>query len=167
MKKILTVCLALICLTLCACTPKKQYVDNVASSALADNVIAAIGASEDYMSADADHYDFYFGESSASASVLDHALVFSRAETDVNEFGIFRVKSEADVTGVRDMVQAYLDDQTANLRSFAANYSPTDMAKIDNAGVEVYGCYVVYYILGAEEEATALDAIKKSIAVNQ
>ena len=113
MKKILTVCLALICLTLCACTPKKQYVDNVASSALADNVIAAIGASEDYMSADADHYDFYFGESSASASVLDHALIFSRAETDVNEFGIFRVKSEGYTTVAR--VDCILTDDFENM----------------------------------------------------
>jgi hypothetical protein len=93
--------------------------------------------------------------------------MFSRAETDVNEFGIFRAETTADATAVREMVQTYLDDQTANLRSFAANYSPDDMAKIDNAGIEVYGCYVVYYILDAEDEAAVLNAIKQKIIVEK
>ena len=167
MKRIILVMLALLCLALCACTPKNQYADNVAPKQLADNVVAAIGKSEDYMSADADHYDFYFGESEAAAYVLDYALMFSRAETDVNEYGIFRVRSEADVAAVRDMVQSYLDDQTVNLRSFAANYSPADLAKIDNAGIEVYGCYVVYYILDAEDEATALSEIQSSLLLQK
>ena len=85
-------------------------------------------------------------------------------ETDVNEIGVFRASSEQDVEAVRAMVQAYLDDQTVNLRSFAANYSHADMAKIDNAGVEIYGVYVVYYILDAEAETTALDAVKGLLA---
>ena len=167
MKRIMLVLLALLCLALCACTPKNQYVDNVASGQIADSVVAAIGKSEDYMSADADHYDFYFGESEAYAKVVDCAIMFSRAETDVNEFGIFRTKSASDTGAVRDMVQNYLDDQTANLRSFAANYSPEDMAKIDNAGIEVYGCYVVYYILDAEDEASALADIQSSLLLQK
>ncbi len=167
MKRIMLVVLALLCLTLCACTPKNQYANNVTPSDLADKSVAAIGVSEDYMSADADHYDFYFGESEAYAKVVDCTIMFSRAETDVNEFGVFRAKTESDTTAVCEMVQAYLDDQTANLRSFAANYSPDDMAKIDNAGIEVYGCYVVYYILGAEDETTALNALKQEITAKE
>ena len=30
-----------------------------------------------------------------------------------------------------------------------------------NAGIEVYGVYVVYYILDAESETAALDAVKQ------
>jgi hypothetical protein len=167
MKRIMLVLLALLCLTLCACTPKNQYVDNVLPSALANNIVAEIGTSEDYMSADVDHYEFYFGEHKANAKVVDCAIMFSRAETDVNEFGIFRAETTADATAVREMVQTYLNDQTANLRSFAANYSPDDMAKIDNAGIEVYGCYVVYYILDAEDETAVLNAIKQKIIVEK
>jgi hypothetical protein len=82
-------------------------------------------------------------------------------ETDVNEVGVFRASSEQDAEAVRAMVQTYLEEQTTNLRSFAANYSPADIAKIDNAGIEVYGVYVVYYILDAESETAALDAVKQ------
>ena len=156
--------LALMCLLLCACGDKSAYADDVASNQVADAMVSAIGAAEDYMSGDADLYDFYFGEQEAYAKVKDCKILFSRLETDVNEIGVFRASSEQDVEAVRAMVQAYLDDQTVNLRSFAANYSHADMAKIDNAGVEIYGVYVVYYILDAEAETTALDAVKGLLA---
>lgn len=161
MKKLLIFALALLCLLLCACGDKSAYVNDVASNQVADAMVTAIGTAEDYMSGDADLYDFYFGEQEAYAKVKDCNILFSRLETDVNEIGVFRASSEQDVEAVRAMVQAYLNDQTSNLRSFAANYSPADMAKIDNAGVEVYGVYVVYYILDAEDETAALDAIKE------
>ncbi len=167
MKKILIVVLALVCLALCACGDKSAYASDVASDKVADDMVSAIGQADDYMSGDADLYEFYFGEQEAYAKVKDCKILFSRVETDVDELGVFRAASEQDAAAVRAMVQKYLDDQTANLRSFAANYSPEDMAKIDNAGIEVYGCYVVYYILDAEDETAALSAVKQAIALDK
>ena len=161
MKRMLIFALALVCLMLAACGNKSVYVSDVASNQVADRMAAAIGATEDYMSGDADLYEFYFGGQDAYAKVEDCKILFSRLETDVNEVGVFRASSEQDAEAVRAMVQTYLDEQTANLRSFAANYSPADIAKIDNAGIEVYGVYVVYYILDAEDETAALGAVKQ------
>lgn len=163
MKKVLITTLALFCLALTACSPQKRYDHDADADDVAERMVAAIGSRADYMSADDDHYEFYFGDNAAFLLVEDAEMVFSRLETDVNELGVFCVNFEQNVAAVRDMVQRYLDDQTANLRSFAANYSPEDMAKIDNAGIEVYGRYVVYYILDAEDEAAALDAVKRMI----
>ena len=161
MKRMLIFALALICLMLASCGNKSVYVSDVASSQVADRMAAAIGATEDYMSGDADLYEFYFGDQGSFAKVEDCKILFSRLETDVNEVGVFRASSEQDAEAVRAMVQTYLDEQTANLRSFAANYSPADIAKIDNAGIDVYGVYVVYYILDAEDETAALGAVKQ------
>ena len=161
MKRMLIFALALVCLMLASCGSKGVYVSDLASNQVADSMVAAIGTAEDYMSGDTDLYEFYFGGQDAYAKVEDCKMLFSRLETDVNEIGVFRASSEQDVEAVRAMVQTYLNDQTANLRSFAANYSPADMAKIDNAGIEVYGVYVVYYILDAEDEVAALDAVKQ------
>ena len=160
MKRILSLAIAVLCLMLCACGSKVNYVSDVTSDKVANAMASAIGKSEDYMGGDTDLYEFYFGGQETYAKVKDCKILFSRLETDVNEMGVFRAASEQDVAAVRAMVQGYLDEQTATLRSFAANYSPEDMAKIDNAGIDVYGVYVVYYILDAEHEAEALDAVK-------
>ena len=71
MKKLLIFMLALMCLLLCACGDKSAYADDVASNQVADAMVSAIGAAEDYMSGDADLYDFYFGEQEAYAKVKD------------------------------------------------------------------------------------------------
>lgn len=160
MKKIWIAGLLCLCLLLGACGGKNVYTSDVAADKVADGMVTAIGQPDDYMGGDADLYEFYFGDKEAYAKVKDCKILFSRVETDVNEVGVFRASSEQDAEAVRAMVQTYLNEQTANLRSFAANYSPADLAKIDNAGIEVYGVYVVYYILDAEDETASLDAVK-------
>jgi hypothetical protein len=126
-----------------------------------------MGDSAEYLSADEDHYDFYFEKEQAFDEVADCYVVFHRETTNVNELGIFRADDEEDVAAVRDMVESYLNDQTENLRSFAANYSPKDMEKIEGAGVQVYGTYVIYYILDDEDAASALEAVRRAITVNE
>lgn len=162
-KRTITTILLLLCLTLAACAPARNDTRtfgavDVDPEDVAQRMVTAIGGQGTYMEADDDLYDFYFGESEAYPLLDDACMIFAREETDVSEFGVFAAERKEDAQAVRDMVQAYLDDRTATLRSFAANYSPQDLAKIDNAGISIYGRYVVYYILDDVDQTAALDA---------
>jgi hypothetical protein len=59
------------------------------------------------------------------------------------------------------MVERYLNDRTEGLRTFAANYSPEELAKIDNASISTYGRYVVYDILDEADRTAALGTVEK------
>ncbi|MBE6620819.1 MAG: DUF4358 domain-containing protein [Ruminococcaceae bacterium] len=166
MKRLITWMLAGV-LFVTGCAPRVAYSDTVACSRLVTTALQAMGDPAEYLSADEDHYDFYFGGQEGFGEVEDVQVVFHRETTNVNELGVFRADDEEDVAAVRGMVEQYLHDQVENLRSFAANYSPKDMEKIEGAGVRVYGTYVVYYILNDEDAASALEAVKQAIIVNE
>ena len=155
-----------LCIMLSACSPIRQDTriytlrDDVDADDIAARMTAAIDGQGAYMEADDDVYDFYFGQSEAYPLLDDACMMFSRKETDVGEFGVFEAEREQDVKSVYAMVQKYFDDRTEGLRALAANYSPEDLQKIDNAGIRVYGRYVVYYILDEADKTAALDAVE-------
>ena len=161
LKRTIPTLLLLACLV--SCTAVRAYTDDVDAENVAEHMIAALGAQDTFMEADDDLYDYYFGEHAAYHLVDDASMMFSREETDVSELGVFEAEREADVPAVRDMVKAYLDDRTATLRAFAANYSSEDLQTIDHAGIQVYGRYVVYYILSEADQAVALEAAENML----
>ena len=158
-----TITALLLLLSLTSCTAVRAYTADVDAEDVAERMIAALGAQDTFMEADHDLYDYYFGKHAAYRLVDDASMMFSRTETDVSELGVFEAERVADVPAVQDMVKAYLDDRTATLRAFAANYSPEDMQKIDHAGIRVYGRYVVYYILDESGAAAALAAAESML----
>ena len=166
MKRVMTCMLAGL-LLVTGCVPRVTYSDTVACARLVTIALQEMENAEDYLPADEDHFAFYFGGQEAFDEVEDAQVVFHREATNVNELGIFRADDEEDVTAVRDMVEKYLHDQVENLRSFAANYSPRDMEKIESAGVRVYGTYVVYYILDDGDATRTLEAIRQAITENE
>jgi hypothetical protein len=168
-KKMLIVMLVLLCLALAACSPTRPdtksvtFRDDVDPDEVVARMVDAIGGQGMYMEGDDDLYDLYFGESEGYSLLDDACMMFAREETNVSELGVFQVEREEDVQAVRDMVRKYFDDRTEGLRAFAANYSPEDLAKIDNAGIAIYGQYVVYYILDEADRAAALDAAENML----
>ena len=138
-------------LALVGCAKRVTYNNSVLSASLVEQAISSMGQAEDYLMADEDHYDFYFGVEDAMDEVEDCCIAYHRETTNVGELGVFRAEDEEDVPAVRAMVQRYLDGQVENLRAFAANYSPRDMEKIEGASVRVLGTYVVYYILDEDD----------------
>lgn len=166
MKRIMT-CLLAGLLLVTGCAPRVTYSDTVACARLVTIALQTMGDAEDYLPADEDHFAFYFGGQEAFDEVEDARVVFHRETTNVNELGVFRADDEENVTAVREMVEEYLDGQVENLRSFAANYSPWDMEKIEGAGVRVYGTYVVYYILDDGDATRALEAVRQAITENE
>ena len=164
MKKLWIVALLLV-LTVgavaCAATP--TYVDHVSAESVAMSALAAFDAFADYIDGTANNYPFYFGDTAADACINDRAMMYHKEDKNVNELGVLRLGSEKDAATVRAAVEDYLAGQCDYLRGFAQNYSPADMEKIDNAGVEVIGCYVVYYILSPDDEASALAAVRATV----
>lgn len=146
-----------VCVVACSST---TYRDDVAAETLSHAALAALGDVDAYMDGTADYFAFYFEGNEGAELVTECKLMFHREETNVNELGVLRVASEQDAQDVAELASAYLSDQTDYLRSFAANYSPADMDKIDNADVMVLGNYVIYYILSPTDEQAVLDAVR-------
>lgn len=159
---------ALLCLFMClgavACG-KTKYADDVAAAKVAETAIEAIGSTDDYIDGTADYFSFYFEGEQGAELVTDCRFMFHAETTDVNEVGVLRVASAKDASAVEQLARNYLAEQTVYLRSFAQNYSPEDMTKIDNADVEIIGCYVIYYILSPEDEASALNAVREALTL--
>ena len=163
MRKIAVVALCLLmCASFFACTT--SYRTTLSAAEVSATAIEALGASSDYMDGTRDNFDFYFAGNEGADLVTDCSLMFHEAETNVNEIGILRVASTKDAAAVEALTRSYLGDRVDDLRSFAANYSQGDMAKLDNADVVVKGTYVIYFILSAEDESVALSAIEKLLA---
>ncbi len=155
----------LCCILMIGCQSKPVYADDVSAQTVAHAAVDAIGSIDDYMDGTSNYYSYYFENEQAAALVDDCRLMFHKVETNVNELGVFRVANGGDTAAVEQMVQNYLEEQTEYLRSFAKNYSPEDMTKIDNADVKVMGCYVICYILTPEDEVTMLNAVRQVLAV--
>ena len=161
MKKILICVLAVLtCMSAFSCSSSPAYSDGVPVGQLTDAALNAVGSAEEYMDGTDNYFSFYFEGKRGAESISESRMMFHKQETNVNELGIFRADSAKSADAVKALVQSYLDEQTDYLRSFAQNYSPADLQKIDNADVTVMGCYVVYYILSPEDETKALDAVK-------
>ena len=160
MKKFLIyLVVALCCLGVAGCRATPAYADDVSAQAVAQAAMDTIGSSDDYMDGTSNYFSYYFEGEQAAALVDDCRLMFHRVETNVNEIGVFHVTDKQRTAEVEQMVHKYLEQQTKYLRSFAANYSPKDITKIDNAGVRVLGNYVISYILTPEDEQTVLGAV--------
>ena len=67
-------------------------------------------------------------------------------------FGIFKAGENMPVSEVEATVQAYLD---LKLRSWMDEYMPEEKYKVEDAECKVFGDYVMYCILSAEDASTA------------
>lgn len=163
MKKTLILMLCvLLCLSAVGCA--RSYSSTVPTSKVVATALDALGDSASYIDGTTNYFEFYFAGNEGADKVTECSMMFHDLETNVNEFGVFRVASTKDVAAVESLVRSYLNDQIDDLRSFAANYSPEDMAKIDNADVTTMGTYVIYYILSPEDENAVLTAVEDLLA---
>ena len=151
---------ALCGLAVVGCREAPAYVHDISAKTVAEAAMSAIGQADEYMDGTSNYFSYYFEGERASDMVDDCRLMFHRQETNVNEIGVFRVSDKKNAQAVEQMAHEYLDQQTKYLRSFAANYSPTDMEKIDNADICVMGNYVISYILTPKDEQAMLDAVR-------
>ena len=165
-KRYIVVALAtvlLLALTLGACSA--TYRADISAQTLTEGIISALAdESGEYYLADGDTYAVYFDTEAAYANVTDCCIAYHSEGTNVDQFGVFRVKEGQSTEPVRKMVQAYVDGQGEYLHGFASNYNQAELDKIQNRYVLVLGQYVCFGILSESDESAATDAIKAAIA---
>ena len=160
---ILAMILLLVALALCACSA--TYRADIGAQELTGNIISALESqSGEYYPADGETYAVYFDTEEAYAAVQDCCIAYHNEGTNVDQFGVFRVKEGQSTEPVRKMVQEYVDGQCEYLHGFASNYNQAELDKIQNQHVVVMGQYVYFGILSESDETVAMQTIKDAIA---
>ncbi|MBQ7338572.1 MAG: DUF4358 domain-containing protein [Clostridia bacterium] len=151
-------------MTASACS-SGTYRNDVSAQTLTETMIDVLSEEDgQYYTASGDAYAVYFDADEAYDTVQDCCIAYHITSINVDQFGVFRVKNGQSTESVRTMVQKYVDDQVEYLNAFAANYNQDELAKIENARVEVVGQYVCFTILTASDEGVAIDALKAAIS---
>lgn len=167
---ICALCAVLLLSTAVACNNGNWRTD-LTSAALNDVVTAALpegdgraSVSDDYISPSAwgENYGDYM------AKVEDHRITLS-AESDMNvdEWGIFRLKSAKDAASFKSFVETYLEGKQLRMKPLLESYNQAELPKLDCAKVTVCGSYVFYTILNAEDTAAAHSAFEKALKANE
>ena len=118
---------------------------------------AKLPVPDGYYSPDSDYLEFYF--EGADAIVSEYTIQMSATSTNINQFGIFRVK-DGEAEAMKAICESYIE--TSKARWVAqANYIASEHPKMEGAEVRVYGNYVVYTMLTTEDKATAFATVEE------
>ena len=145
----LALALCLMSCALCGCG-KTEAAKNVPAADIAASVADKIGKTEAMTAVDA---NWVKGWMKTDASAFgDFAVYMNAIGANVDEFGIFKAGENMPVSEVEATVQAYLD---LKLQSWMDEYMPEEKYKVEDAECKVFGDYVMYCILSAEDASTA------------
>lgn len=162
----------LLCLTfilsLCACdsddsgmniTNESKYRNDVSSDLIAYALAEAINSPIGFESPDSDYVEFNM--EGASALCEDYCIMLSKININMNEFGVFRAKSEADAEALAAICQTYVD---LKIEGYNPHYLPDEYPKIQNGRVTTYGCYVIYSFLTTQDTSKIDGVVTEKIA---
>lgn len=160
MKKIFSAFLVLIMTfsTLISCGGEVSYKDDLSVTALADAGKNEISLASNLTNASDEFMMFFLN---VDASLYSECTVLTPAgSSSIDEFGIFKASSAENVANIENALKTYLAGRVA---TWDTRYSQTEKPKVDGAKVTVYGNYVIYTILSAEEQGNFLDAVKEAL----
>ena len=152
-------CLVFI-VSLCACN-ESDYKNDVSSKDIADAIVTSINDADGFTSPDSDFVEFNM--EGVSALCEDYTVMLSTVSININEFGIFRTKSEKDAEQIAALCQKYIDQKVDSYMN-GPQYLPEEYPKIQNASVKVYGCYVVYTVLTDANTSTVDSVVLEKLA---
>lgn len=156
MKKHIFLCLVLtLASLLCACGSTLRA--DVPVADLQAVVEAELANASHLDGVDADYLRFNLPGCAGAAESL---IRMSVSGTTLDEYGIFRAATEAEVDGLREACEAYLqvrNDAWLNL------YMVDQYPKLRDAEVKVVGQYVVYMILDESEKPAVISAIESAL----
>ena len=160
-KKGLIASVLLLLVLLIGCSAASNYAADLSAADVARAALNVLEGEDAYMDGTQAYYAYYFEDRPEHALINDRIMLYQKNETNVNEICVFRAATPKDAALVGEAVENYIDEQEDYLEGFAKNYSPEDMKKIENADVEVIGCYVIGYVLSPQDEKAVLDAVRE------
>ena len=160
MKKLLSAFLVITMLftVLVSCGGEITFKDDVSVAALADAGKKHISLASNLTNA-SDEFMTFFLNIDADL-YTDFAVMTPAGSSSIDEFGIFKASSAENVANIENALKTYL---TGRVATWDTRYSQTEKPKVDGAKVTVYGNYVIYTILSAEEQGNFLDAVKEAL----
>lgn len=162
-KRILSLTLA--CLLICAlaaCGKTPAYRDDVSVESLSATVSALIPVEGGYDMSGEDFLKYYF-DFDGDHTIDGYAIAASSASSDVNEYGILHVNDPEQVSEVEQLANVYLSNQRDFLSTFVNTYNAAEMAKLEAMQVRVFGNYIVYTILSAEDTQAVMNAVESAL----
>jgi hypothetical protein len=141
---------------LSSCGEKTSYKNDVPASTVCDAAEACIPTADGYYSADSDYLGFYFD--GADVLIEEYGIRFARSSTNINEFGVFKVK-DGQAAAMETLCKSYLELKLDRWVA-QADYIESEYPKMRDAEVKVYGNYVVYAILTKSDRASVFSAIE-------
>jgi hypothetical protein len=162
MKKITSILLCLLALTLCLCScqDKKNYRDDLSSDLVAGEMLHYVNIEGGCTTPDNDYVSLEFPNPSAvEGKVADWWIYASISSKTVDEFGVFHVKSGEDVQAVKSAVDEYVQYMKVKLEVYLEIYEPSEKAKLENTQVKVFGNYVVYTMLSQDDTTAVYDML--------
>ena len=163
MKKLTFIAALLLCLCtlLNACS---SYRDDVSVNDITAAVLNSVSTVDGYTAADADYISLEFSNPDAiNSNVSEWMICASTSSQTVDEFGIFHVKADGDISAVKQEVESYVQALQVKLEVYLENYAPSEKTKLQNAQVFVFGNYVVFTMLTDEDTAAVKTAVQTSL----
>ena len=157
MKKLLATLLVATILTCLGCRQQKEYRTDVTCETITQSVCEELSEEEGYLPFGEDHVRVSFED---TTRYTDKSLVYSARSENIDEIGIFRAESDADVDELRRLCEQYVTNLREDMRAFVESYAPREAQKLDRAEVKSFGRYVVYTVLSEEDRAEAYEEIE-------
>lgn len=145
-------------LSLCACGEKKEYRDDLSCGELIDRATEQIPVDMGYKSLGGEHIKYNFNDTELDD---DHSFSVSASSSDINEVGIFHAADSEATEELSALAEEYLKSYREEKEAFIASYAPKELEKIKNAEVRVFGNYVAYAILSADDGRIFFDTVEK------
>lgn len=166
MKRILSVMLAMLLLTASLISCGANYRDDLTPAQVMKSVLDAIPLEEGYRQVS----DSFISESSFGTfyTVIlentDHYIAVSeKSDMNVDEIGVFHVKSGDLTEDVKVIVSDYVKARTRQYEDLLISYNPNELPKLEEATVVVCGKYVYYSILSEARTSAAKAAFENTL----
>ncbi len=150
--------LAVTCLITASCGGSASYSTDVAATELSVTVDALLENPSDFATM-TDEYIIGMMEIDPS-EFADHIVKLRASGANIDEYGIFKAPTAADVADVKAVVEAYL---ARRVEAWMPEYMPEEFPKMEAASVKVMGQYVVYAILADDVKADVFSAIENAL----
>ena len=139
-----------------SCAKTVEFKTDISVSTLADAGKASISLAPNLTAASGEFMSFFLNVD--EALYTECCVMTPGGSSSIDEFGIFKAKDADSAAKIAEALNAYLKDRVA---TWDTRYSQAEKPKVDGAKTTVFGNYVCYTILSAEEQTAFLESVER------